>query len=81
MAVEFVLRQQFPVIAGGLLYVYSPYGGLNVYKPVTGKLVTTLAGGGGHWNSPIATDGLVVLPEGNANDQATSGVLDIWRLP
>ncbi len=70
-----------PVIAGGLLYVYDPNGGLSVYKPATGKLVTTLAAGGGHWNSPIATDGLVVLPEGDANDHATSGVLDIWRLP
>jgi hypothetical protein len=70
-----------PMIAGGLLYVYDPGGGLTVYKPGTGKLVTTLAAGGGHWNSPIATDGLVVLPEGNANAHATTGVLDIWRLP
>ena len=68
-----------PVIAGGLLYVYDPGGGLRVYKPATGKLVTTLSVGGGHWNSPIATDGFVALPEGNANDHATSGVLDIWR--
>jgi hypothetical protein len=70
-----------PVIAGGLLYVYDPNGGLSVYKPANGKLVTTLSAGGGHWNSPIATDGLVVLPEGDANDHATSGVLDIWRAP
>jgi len=70
-----------PVIAGGLLYVYDPSGGLNVYKPASGKLLATLSAGGGHWNSPIATDGLVVLPEGDANDHATSGVLDIWRLP
>ena len=70
-----------PVIAGGLLYVYDLYGGLNVYKPASGKLVTTLDAGGGHWNSPIATDGFVVLPEGDANDHAESGVLDIWRLP
>jgi len=69
-----------PVIAGGLLYVYDPGGGgLNVYKPASGQLVTTLTAGGGHWNTPIATDGLVVLPEGNANDHATTGVLDIWR--
>jgi putative pyrroloquinoline-quinone binding quinoprotein len=70
-----------PVIAGGLLYVYDPGGGLRVYQPASGKLVTTLSAGGGHWNSPIATDGRVALPEGNANDHATSGVLDIWRLP
>ncbi len=70
-----------PVVAGGLLYVYDPNGGLNIYKPANGKLVTTLTAGGGHWNSPIATGGIVVEPEGNANDHATSGVLDIWRLP
>ena len=68
-----------PVIAGGLLYVYDPGGGLNVYQPATGKLVTTLDSGGGHWNSPIATDGRIALPEGNANSHDTSGVLDIWR--
>ena len=70
-----------PVVAGGLLWVYDPNGGLNVYKPASGKLVTTLAAGGGHWNSPIATDGVVALGEGNYNDDQTSGVLDIWRLP
>jgi hypothetical protein len=68
-----------PVIAGGLLYVYDLNGGLRVYDPASGKLVTTLSAGSGHWNSPIATDGRVALPEGNANDHATSGVLDIWR--
>ncbi|HUJ92584.1 MAG TPA: PQQ-binding-like beta-propeller repeat protein [Gaiellaceae bacterium] len=69
-----------PVVAGGLLWVYDPGGGLNVYRPLTGQLVATLACGGGHWNSPIVVDGRVVLPEGNANDHATSGVLDIWHL-
>ena len=69
-----------PVVAGGLLWVYNPGGGLNVYVPASGKLVGTLASGGGHWSSPIVVDGRVALPEGNANDHATSGVLDIWRL-
>jgi hypothetical protein len=68
-----------PVVAGGLLWVYNPGGGLNVYTPASGKLVDTLASGSGHWNSPIVVDGRVALPEGNANDHATSGVLDIWR--
>ena len=67
-----------PVVAGGLLYVYAPGGGLNVYVPATGKLVTTLPCGGGHWNSPIVVDGRIALPEGNANDHATAGVFDIW---
>jgi hypothetical protein len=70
-----------PLVAGGLLWVYGPQGGLRVYEPATGRLVTTLAAGAGHWNSPIVVDGRVALPEGNANDHATSGVLDIWRLP
>jgi putative pyrroloquinoline-quinone binding quinoprotein len=71
-----------PVIAGGLLYVYDGTGGaLNIYEPASGQLVTSLAAGTGHWSSPIATDGLVALPEGNANLHATTGVLDIWRLP
>ena len=69
-----------PVVAGGLLWVYSPGGGLNVYRPTTGGLVTRLDAGPGHWNSPIVVDGRVALPEGNANDHSTAGVLDIWRL-
>jgi hypothetical protein len=69
-----------PVLAGGLLYVYDPKGGLNVVRPTTGALVARLAAGGGHWNSPIVTDGRIALPEGDANDHRTSGVLDIFRL-
>ena len=69
-----------PVLAGGLLYVYDPNGGLDVYEPATGKLVTRLDCGGGHWNSPIVTDGRIALPEGDANAHSTSGVLDIWRV-
>jgi PQQ-like domain len=68
-----------PVVAGGLLYVYSPSGGLNVYT-LGGRRLATLDCGGGHWNSPIVVDGRVALPEGNANDHATTGVLDIWHL-
>jgi outer membrane protein assembly factor BamB len=70
-----------PVVAGGLVWVYSPDGGLYVYRPTTGALVMRLDAGPGHWNSPIVVDGRVALPEGNANDHQTSGVLDIWRLP
>ncbi len=69
-----------PVVAGGLLWVYDPGGGLRVYLPGSGKLLATLPAGSGHWNSPIVTDGRVALPEGDANDHATSGVLDIWRV-
>ncbi len=70
-----------PVLVDGLLFVYSPGGGLNVYEPSDGFLYVTLPCGAGHWNSPIVVDGRIALPEGNANDHRTSGVLDIWRIP
>jgi hypothetical protein len=69
-----------PVLAGGLLFVYDPGGALGVYRPASGRLVATLSSGSGHWNSPIVTEGRVALPEGDANDHDTSGILDIWRL-
>lgn len=69
-----------PVLAGGLLYVYDPDGGLGVLRPATGALLAELPAGSGHWNSPIVTDGRIALPEGDANDHRTSGVLDIYRL-
>ncbi|MGB6308661.1 MAG: PQQ-binding-like beta-propeller repeat protein [Steroidobacteraceae bacterium] len=70
-----------PVIAGGLLYVYDPKGELRVYEPTKGNQLASLESGSGHWNSPIVVRGKIALPEGNANDHATSGVLDIWSLP
>jgi len=70
-----------PVIAGGFLYVYDPDGGLRVYLPETGEQVAALECGGGHWNSPIVVDGRIALPEGNANQHRSSGVLNIWRIP
>jgi len=71
-----------PVIADTLLFVYDPNGGgLRVYRSDTGAQLADLACGGGHWNSPIVMDGRIALPEGDANGHASSGVLDIWRLP
>ncbi len=67
-----------PVLAGGLLYVYDPNGGLNVYHPDTGQRAVTLASGGGHWQSPIVADREIVVAEGDGNDHLNSGVLDIW---
>lgn len=83
------LRQQWrhgiggtsPFEADGLLFVYAPRGGLNVYQASSGNLIATLPCGPGHWNSPIVVDGRIILPEGNANSRATRGVLDIWALP
>jgi hypothetical protein len=70
-----------PVVAGGLLYVYDPGGRLNMYVPSSGRRVASLQAGSGHWSSPIVLDGRVILPEGDANDHATSGVLNIYRRP
>jgi outer membrane protein assembly factor BamB len=71
-----------PVVAGGLLYSFDPLnGGVHVYRPTTGALITTLPTGKGHWNSPIAADGRVAVPEGDSNTRTGSSVLDIFRLP
>jgi outer membrane protein assembly factor BamB len=79
-----------PFEAGGLLFVYDPGGGfrgviegggLNVYDALSGKRIASLPCGRGHWNSPVVVDGKIILPEGNANRFATSGVLDVWTLP
>jgi hypothetical protein len=67
-----------PVLAGGLLYVYDPGGGLRVYRPSSGREVADLQAGSGHWNSPVIAGGRIVLPEGNANDHEGTGVLDLW---
>ena len=67
-----------PVVAGGLLYV-AGNGAIHVYTPTNGRLVATLPTGSVHWQSPIVVDKMVAMPEGNANDHATSGVLDIFR--
>jgi len=69
-----------PVIAGNLLYVAGS-GSVHVYVPTSGKAVANLPSGSVHWQSPIVADGRVAMPEGNANDHATSGALDIYRLP
>jgi hypothetical protein len=69
-----------PFEADEMLFVYARGGGLNVYEAASGKRIATLSCGPGHWNSPIVLQGKIILPEGNANDHATSGVLDIWSL-
>ncbi|MHB8658067.1 MAG: outer membrane protein assembly factor BamB family protein [Solirubrobacteraceae bacterium] len=71
-----------PVLAGGLLYVYDQRdGGLVVRSPASGRMLTSLPAGSGHWNSPAVVGGRIFLPEGDANQHATSGVLDIYHLP
>jgi outer membrane protein assembly factor BamB len=70
-----------PVLADGLLYVYDPKGALHIYDPQIGALAASLPCGAGHWNSPIVIAGKIALPEGDANQHTTSGVLNIWTLP
>lgn len=69
-----------PVLAGGLLYVYDPQGGLNVYSPASGRRLATLPAGPGHWNSPVLGGGVVALPEGNGNAHQQRGRLNLYRL-
>ena len=68
-----------PVLAGGLLYVYDPEGGeISVYEPRSPHPIAHLPGAPGHWNSPIVVDGHVLEPEGNGNDHALTGTLDLF---
>jgi outer membrane protein assembly factor BamB len=68
-----------PVAAGGLLYLNTG-GGLAVLRPETGETLAVLPAGDAHWSSPIVTDGRIALPDGSANDHATTGILNIYRL-
>jgi hypothetical protein len=64
-----------------LLYVYDPSGGgIRVYTPQSGRAIARLPGDSGHWNSPIVVDRHVIEPEGNANDHALSGRLEIFSV-
>ncbi len=70
-----------PVMAGGLLYVYDPSGGgIYVYRPGSPSPLAKLPGSAGHWNSPIVVDGHVIEPEGDANDHAQSGTIEIFSV-
>ena len=69
-----------PVVAGGLVYVYDPAGGLFIYNARNGHRIARLSSGSGHWNAPIVVDGRVALPEGNANDHETSGTFNLYGL-
>jgi hypothetical protein len=70
-----------PVMVGGLLYVYDPSaGGINVYRPRSGRPIAKLPGLPGHWNSPIVVDGHVLEPEGDANEHKLTGTLDLFSV-
>jgi hypothetical protein len=70
------------VLAGGLLYVYDDNAGvLRVMLPLSGRSVAVLPAQGGHWNSPIAIGGRVILPVGgSSSDNDTSGSIYVYHL-
>jgi outer membrane protein assembly factor BamB len=71
-----------PIVAGGLVYIYEPSaGGIEVYRPGSGKPIAKLPGEPGHWNSPSVVDGHVIEPEGSANEHSGSGTIDLFTAP
>jgi hypothetical protein len=70
-----------PVIAGGLLYVYNPSGGIAIRRPLSGALLRTLPAPPGHWNSPIVVGGRIIEPTGSYMSNASSSTIDIYHLP
>jgi hypothetical protein len=72
-----------PLLAGGLLYLYDGVGGgLNIIEPTTGHTIASLSAPRGHWSSPIAIGGRVILPVGGStSDNALSGEVEIYHLP
>jgi hypothetical protein len=67
-----------PVLAGSLLYVQDLGGGVNVYRPGSGKKVAHLTTASAHWQSPVVGGGRLLVAEGNANDHAKSGTLSLF---
>ena len=51
------------------------------HRPDSADPVATLAAEAGHWQSPIAIDGCVLVGEGDANEHVTSGTLSVSCLP
>ncbi|MEP6955018.1 MAG: hypothetical protein ABI950_13245, partial [Solirubrobacteraceae bacterium] len=67
-----------PVLAGGLLYVQDLGGGVNVYRPDSGRRVAHLTTRAAHWQSPVVGGGRVLVAEGNANDHEKTGTLSLF---
>jgi hypothetical protein len=75
-----LLRRLGAVAIGDWVYVAGG-GVVNVYVATSGRRVAQLPSGDVHWQSPIVAGGRVAIAEGNANDHAAAGVLDIYSLP
>ena len=54
---------------------------IRVYNPLGLVPLISLPAATGHWNSPIVVGGRIIEPEGNANDHAKTGTIDIYHLP
>lgn len=71
-----------PVLAGGLLYAYDEtHGALDVRRPLSGSLIHAYRVPTGHWNSPIVSDGRVILPTGSYHSSSATSTLEILHLP
>jgi hypothetical protein len=67
-----------PLVAGGLLLVQDPGGGLAVYDAASGRSVARLPTEAGHWQSPVPGGGRILVAEGDANEHRTSGTLSLF---
>jgi outer membrane protein assembly factor BamB len=71
-----------PVLAGSLLYTYDEiHGALDIRRPLSGSVVHSYPVPTGHWNSPIVSDGRVILPTGSYHDSSATSRLEILHLP
>ncbi len=71
-----------PIVSGGLVFAYDQQDGkLIIRQPFSGAAVRSLPVATGHWNSPIAVGGRVIVPEGDANQHLSTVTLDIFHLP
>jgi hypothetical protein len=67
------------VLAGGVLWIFDPGGGLVAYRPGSGAVIHRFGVPDGHWNSPIIAGGRVYLPTGDANSHSTQGSLSVFE--
>jgi hypothetical protein len=68
-----------PVLAGGVLWIFDPGGGLVAYRPGSGAVIHRFGVPDGHWNSPIIAGGRVYLPTGDANSHSAQGSLSVFE--
>ena len=67
-----------PVVAGGLLLVQDPGGGLVVDRAASGRELARLPTRPGHWQSPVPGGGRILVAEGDANEHRAGGTLSLF---